>query len=114
VACPSGSTCLVEDTTGTAKCSESFNGGAPLAGEGQTCPYDNSCEPGLMCLTTPNPEGGGSIAQCYMLCYTGQGTPPFDAGALAMTPGTGGCDPGKQCDTATQLFPLWLGVCVGQ
>ena len=111
VPCPSGYTCLVQDTSGDAKCSQIFNGGAPPAGEGQPCPYNNSCQPGLMCLTTAGPDGG-SASECLMLCYTGKGAPPFDAGALGMTPGTGTCNAGKQCATATQIFPAWLGVCI--
>lgn len=111
VPCPAGYACLVEDTTGSAKCSEIFNGGAAPAAEGQACAYDNSCAAGLMCLTTSSPEGG-SISECLMLCSTGTGTPPFDAGALGMGPGTGGCDTGKQCVSAPQIFPAWLGVCI--
>lgn len=109
--CPSGYTCLVEGTIGGAKCSPIYNGGAPPAGEGQPCTYDNSCQSGLMCLATSGADGG-SVSDCYMLCSTGKGTPPFDAGALGMMPGTGTCNPGKQCGTATQIFPAWLGVCV--
>jgi hypothetical protein len=109
--CPSGYACLVEGTTGGAKCSEIYNGGAPAAAEGQPCAYENSCQSGLMCLMTSGVDGG-SVSECFMLCYTGQGSPPFDAGALGMTPGTGTCNAGKQCATATQIFPAWLGVCV--
>jgi hypothetical protein len=109
--CPAGYTCLVEDTTGGAKCSPIYNGGAPPAGEGQPCPHDNACQSGLMCLRTSGPEGG-SESVCLMLCYTGQGAPPFDAGALGMMPGTGTCNPGKTCASATQIFPAWLGVCI--
>jgi hypothetical protein len=109
--CPSGYTCLVEGTTGGAMCSEIYNGGAPPVGEGKPCTYDNSCQSGLMCLTTSGADGG-SVSDCFMLCFTGMGAPPFDAGALGMTPGTGTCDVGKQCASATQIFPPWLGVCV--
>jgi hypothetical protein len=63
-----------------------------------------------MCLTTTQADGGMK-AQCMMLCYTGQGTPPFNPQSLAMGPGTGGCDAGKTCQMAPQIFPQWLGVC---
>jgi hypothetical protein len=109
--CPAGYTCLVDGTSGGAKCSPIYNGGAPPAAEGQPCAHVNACASGLMCLTTSGPDGG-AVSDCYMLCFTGQGSPPFDAGALGMMPGTGACDPGKQCATATQIFPAWLGVCV--
>jgi hypothetical protein len=109
--CPSGYACLVQDTSGGAKCSQIFNGGGPAATEGQPCQYNNSCQDGLMCFTAAGADGG-QASTCMMLCYTGQGTPPFDAGALAMGPGTGGCTGTKQCATATQIFPPWLGVCV--
>jgi hypothetical protein len=109
--CPSGYACLVEDTTGSAACSEIYNGGAAAAHEGQACKYDNSCADGLMCLTTTQADGGTS-AQCLMLCYTGQGTPPFNPQSLGMGPGTGGCNTGKTCQAAPQIFPSWLGVCL--
>jgi hypothetical protein len=111
VACPAGYTCLVEDQAGDSKCSQIFNAGGPALTEGQTCKYNNACASGLMCLTETTPEGG-TTAQCLMLCYTGSGTPPFDAGALGMKPGTGGCNTGKACSPAPQIFPPWLGVCL--
>jgi hypothetical protein len=111
VACPAGYACLVQDKTGDSKCSEIFNGGAAAATEGQACKYDNACAAGLMCLTETAPEGG-TTSQCLMLCYTATGSPPFDAGALGMKPGTGGCNAGKACEGAPQIFPAWLGVCL--
>lgn len=109
--CPSGYGCIVQDTSGGASCSQIFNGGGPPAQEGQACQYNNSCADGLMCLTTTASDGGSSN-QCMMLCYTGKGTPPFNPQSLAMGPGTGGCNAGKTCATAPQIFPSWLGICV--
>jgi len=109
--CPAGEACLVGDTSGGAQCVQIYDGAAPPALEGAACTYVNSCADGLMCLTDTGPDGGAQQV-CLMLCATGQGTPPFDAGALAMQPGTGGCDPGKHCAAATQIFPAWLGVCL--
>jgi hypothetical protein len=109
--CPAGSACLVQDTSGGAHCAQIYDGDAGAAGEGEPCVYDNSCADGLMCLTDTGPDGGPQQV-CLMLCATGQGAPPFDAGALGMQPGTGGCDPGKHCVAATQIFPSWLGVCL--
>lgn len=109
--CPTGYTCLVQDTSGGARCAVIFNGDAGAATEGERCPYQNSCADGLMCLTDTGPDGGQQ-AVCLLLCSTGQGTPPFDAGALGMQPGTGGCDPGKHCVAAPGIFPAWLGVCL--
>jgi hypothetical protein len=110
--CPSGYSCLVEgDTTGSASCTPIYNGGNPPAQEGASCQYQNSCADGLMCLTRTLADGG-MPSQCLMLCYTGHGTPPFDPKSLAMGPGTGGCNAGKTCQTASQIFPQWLGVCL--
>lgn len=109
--CPSGYACLVQDTSGSAACAQVYNGGAPAAQEGDSCTYNNSCADGLMCLNQTSADGG-SRSDCLMLCYTGQGTPPFDPHMLAMGPGTGGCDPGKQCQSAPKIFPPWLGVCL--
>jgi hypothetical protein len=111
VPCPPGYGCLVQDKSGDAKCAQLYNGGSPPGSEGQPCKYNNACQDGLMCLTSTGADGG-SVSSCLMLCYTGQGTPPFDAGALGGTPGRGGCNPGKQCVSATQIFPAWLGVCI--
>jgi hypothetical protein len=109
--CPLGQACLVRDTSGSAQCVHVYNGGAAAAQEGAACTYVNSCADGLMCLTDTGPDGGAQQV-CLMLCSTGQGTPPFDAGALGMQPGTGGCDPGKHCAAAAAIFPAWLGVCL--
>jgi hypothetical protein len=108
--CPPGYACEVQDTSGSATCSQIFNSGGPPAKEGASCTYNNSCDDGLMCLQLTAPDGGVS-SQCMMLCYTGQGTPPFNPQSLAMGPGTGGCNTGKQCVGAPNAFPPWLGVC---
>ena len=109
--CPSGYACLVDDPSGDAKCTQVFNGGAPPAQEGQPCSYRNSCVDGLMCLQRTFADGGG-LQECIRLCYTGKGSPPFDAGVLDGGPGSGGCDQGKTCTAAANLFPPWLGVCL--
>jgi hypothetical protein len=109
--CPAGDACLVQDTSGGAQCAQVYNGGAPAAQEGAACTFVNSCADGLMCLTDTGPDGGLQQV-CLMLCSTGQGTPPFDAGALGTQPDMGGCDTGKQCKAAPQIFPAWLGVCL--
>jgi hypothetical protein len=111
VPCPPGYGCLVQDKAGDAKCAQLYNAGSPPGTEGQPCEFNNACQDGLMCLTSTSTDGG-TVSSCLMLCYTGQGSPPFDAGALGGTPGRGGCNPGKQCISATQIFPAWLGVCI--
>jgi hypothetical protein len=109
--CPAGYACLVDDTSGGAKCTQIFNGGASAAQEGQPCMYRNSCADGLMCLQRTYADGSGA-QECILLCYTGKGSPPFDAGALDGGPGSGGCDQGKTCTGVANLFPPWLGVCL--
>lgn len=111
LACPPGYACLVEDTSGGAKCTQIFNGGAPPGQEGQPCTYRNSCDDGLMCLDRTFADGGMS-QQCLLLCYTGKAGAPFDAGVLDGGPGSGGCDQGKACVGVPNLFPPWLGVCL--
>jgi hypothetical protein len=110
--CPAGYACLVDDTSGGAKCTEIFNGGAPAGQEGQPCMYRNSCADGLMCLQRTFPDGAAGVQECILLCSTGKGSPPFDAGALDGGPGSGGCDQGKTCTGVANLFPPWLGVCL--
>jgi hypothetical protein len=101
--CPPGSACYTDDTATYFACSPYArpDGGAP---EGAQCNYLNDCVDGTQCIGPPN------AGQCTMLCYTGHGNPPFDAGALQMGPGTGGCVSGEQCKTNVG-WPSWIGVC---
>jgi hypothetical protein len=108
--CPTGFGCLVSDNQGSAKCVQIYdpNGPADGLGEGAACTYANQCADGLMCL---GPKG--AQATCRMLCLTPGSMPPFDAGALADGPGTGGCAAGKTCSAPLDptQFPAWLSLC---
>lgn len=99
--CAAGSTCLVSDSSGTARCSGIY--GAGLAA-GAVCNAANECQDGLMCLGTQ-----GGVAHCETLCATGAVT-PFDAGALTGDVGRGGCPAGTTCN-GVSIFPAWLGIC---
>jgi hypothetical protein len=104
--CPSGSTCEIVDPSGTAQCDTIYTtgGGAPPT-EGQPCVALNNCADGLVCL---GPTGS---SVCYMLCLTPGAATPFDAGALAMGPGTGGCVSTEQCNIPISGYPAWISVC---
>jgi hypothetical protein len=101
--CPQGEACVLEDSTGASTCIpiDTPNGGLS---EGTVCTDANSCKDGLACLSAQD------AGVCTMLCYTRTGSPPFDAGALPMGPGTGGCTGNKTC-RAVGGFPGWLGIC---
>jgi hypothetical protein len=101
--CPQGSGCY-GDQQANFTCSQyAVPNGKP---EGSPCQYLNDCVDGTQCLGTGD---GGSA--CTMLCYTGQGNPPFDAGSLQMGPGTGGCSNGKSCTISINGWPTWIGGC---
>jgi hypothetical protein len=103
--CPMGSTCLVQDMSGLAKCTQIY----PMPGkdEGEPCMFRNECKDGMYCLGTA--DGGSS---CTWACYLGNG--PFDAGIKNAPPGYGGCPqtPKKEsCKIMVQGLPSWLGAC---
>jgi hypothetical protein len=111
VPCATGFECNVEGPSGTADCTTIFNpdGGTTGAPAGADCPFANSCDDGLACLTV----GMADAATCLWFCHVpGQAT-PFDAGVLNGTPGHGGCPSGYTCEGAATLYPPWLGACVG-
>jgi hypothetical protein len=97
--CPVNSTCLVQDMSGKATCSEIYN--PPGLGENATCTAANECKDGMMCLGMPG--------KCTTVCYKGGGS--FDAGVAKMDAGLGGCPMGKSCSGGIQNLPAWLGVC---
>jgi hypothetical protein len=110
--CPSGSTCIIKDTSGTAGCYPIYNpDGGPASTEGQPCAAANSCADGLVCL------GSGSVGTCTMLCLTPGSKPNFDAGALDGGPYYGGCSAGKSCKGTVvgadggAAFPPWISIC---
>jgi hypothetical protein len=108
--CPQGFGCLVSDNRGTAKCVQIYDPSGPPQGlpEGSPCIYANECADGMMCLGPT-----GQQATCRMLCLTPNSQPPFDGGALAGGPGTGGCAVGKTCSAPLDptQFPPWLSLC---
>jgi hypothetical protein len=111
--CGPGYTCLVQDMSGTSKCTviDEVDGSTSGLSSGSTCAYDNVCAPGLECVTFPYSDGGlPPNGSCTYLCYTKTGSPPFDAGVLTTAPGMGGCPMGSSCSGASFL-PTWLGVC---
>lgn len=106
--CPSGQTCLVADTSGSARCSRIFapDGGGG-AGHLQACGAANACADGLACLSI-----GDAGSRCEYLCYVQGTATPFDAGALSSQPGRGGCPANKPtCRGVPNLYPGWLGIC---
>jgi len=100
--CPMGSTCLVQDMSGKATCSEIYM--APGKAEGQPCSAANECQDGMMCVSGSD---GGFV--CKYICYKGNG--PFDAGVAKMDAGLGGCPKTKTCGGGLQNAPQWLGLC---
>lgn len=97
--CPQGSTCLVQDMSGKATCSELYQ--PPGKAEGATCTAANDCADGMMCLGNPG--------TCQYVCYKGGG--PFDAGVSQGGAGMGGCPMGKSCSGGIMGLVSWLGVC---
>lgn len=100
--CPSGSTCLVQDMSGKATCTQIFM--PPGKDQGQPCSAANDCKDGMMCVG--GADGGFA---CSYTCYKGGGT--FDAGVAKMDAGLGGCPMGKTCGGGIGGLPMWLGLC---
>ncbi|HSQ64210.1 MAG TPA: hypothetical protein VLM85_13380 [Polyangiaceae bacterium] len=104
--CGGGQTCLIQDSSGTAKCVGYPNGDAGLP-EKSACSASNACNDGLMCLGSAD---GGSFS-CQWVCYSGGG--PYDAGIETLGPGKGGCPTNETCKTVSWggSLPTWLGIC---
>ena len=99
-------TCTLQDDGVSFRCSGIFN--PPGLDAGIVCNAANACASGLECL---GPLDGG--ATCTLMCYRADGgTPPFDAAALPMTPGFGGCNAGQTCNGSFIGAPGWYGFCV--
>lgn len=103
-ACTSDSTCLIQDSSGTAKCTQypTADGGLP---ENAKCQYANDCADGLYCLTK------GDAGACTWVCYVPPG--PYDGGIATLGQGQGGCKTPETCHSVnwSGSLPTWLGVC---
>jgi hypothetical protein len=111
--CGSGYTCIVEEKSGASKCVEIFgiDGGTTGVPAGGRCAAENACAANLECISFGTPDGSYGPSTCTYLCYTGTGSPPFDAGVLTGKPGSGGCPPKTTCEGNPASLPSWLGVC---
>jgi hypothetical protein len=102
--CTSDSTCLIQDNSGTAKCTgyPGPDGGLP---ENAKCQFANDCADGMMCLNK------GDAGSCTWVCYVPPG--PYDAGIAQLGQGKGGCKAPETCASVNWggQLPVWLGVC---
>ncbi|MGH7280780.1 MAG: hypothetical protein ACRELY_04600, partial [Polyangiaceae bacterium] len=104
--CPPSATCTLADDGVSFRCIGLFS--IPGQDAGTACNSGNACKAGLECLGPP--DGGACTLMCYQADNDG-GAPPFDAAALPMTPGGGGCFAGQTCAGTLIGGPGWYGFC---
>lgn len=103
--CGAKRACVLDDRYGSSSCVAIRDGvGKP---PGSECRYANECQDGTLCV------GDGTGGRCRSTCLTPGAVTPFDAGALPMGPGTGGCPAGEECSLLLSRgsFPAWISLC---
>jgi len=106
--CGGGLTCIIQDSSGTATCSDYPNGDAGL-GEKATCSASNACNDGMGCYGLA--DGGFS---CQWNCYVKNQGGPYDSQIAADAgKGYGGCPSNETCQAINWngALPAWLGLC---
>lgn len=104
--CGSSAECTLADDGVSFRCNGIEN--PPGQDAGTICNAGNACKSGMECLGPVD-----ASTTCTLMCYQKDGgtPPPFDAAALPMTPGFGGCYPGQTCAGTLIGGPAWYGFC---